>query len=112
MSKVVLDNTGREIKEGDLLRIFHYKDRRTRRNVYLYKLVVRDGGEFVCVDACWWALNARVTVTDELPCGRRCPLSVLRDGRLEIIDGIHVQDEQGGIHCWYDRKKAAKPEDE
>lgn len=111
MSKVVLDIHGREIKEGDLLRIFHYKDRSTRRNVYLYKLVIQHFDDLVCVDACKWALNARLLSVHPKH-SNLCPLSVLPRNSMEIIDGIDVMDKEGRMHCWYDRKKNAKPEDE
>ena len=35
------DKTGREIIEGDLLKIFHFAARPHRRFIYMYRLVVR-----------------------------------------------------------------------
>jgi len=108
------DRNGREIIPGDLIRVFHYKDARTKRLVYMHKLVVLcnekreadpDGQWLYGVDVLGIGrkgmdLAHRFLLTSEEMCGDR-----------EIIDGLVWRSPENGLFCWYERprkKKASK----
>ena len=95
---MIRDKTGREIRHGDLIRFWHYKDARTRRNVYMYKLVVQSGGLRYAVDVM------------ELPrygtgAAYRCLLDSEYAAGCEIVDGEIERLPDGGIRTWYERPK-------
>ena len=86
------DINGREIKAGDLLRVYHFTAR-NRKHVYMHKLVVRVNDDLI-VDRGGRHLYA-VDVCDiyrqsSLRWASKCLLLVV--GECEIIDGGTVDD--------------------
>ncbi len=88
MSKPQTDDHGREIRAGDLLKVFHFTAAPHRRAIFMHKLVfpLRDlrpdaehGEVLYVVEACEIQSHR---VLSKLS---RCPLSVISS--CEIIDG-------------------------
>lgn len=88
-STIYYDRTGRDIREGDLLKIFHFKEYRRRRRIYMYKLVcsvndelkVDNKGEFL------YAISVvDIAKQHSLDIAHKCALSVIDE--CEIIDAI------------------------
>lgn len=95
------DINGREVRNGDLIKIFHYIDARTKRKCYMYKIVARVNGALkiasdgqhlfaVCV--------REIGKYGDISRAHKCRLDVC--GEFEIIDGIMVGNE-----TWYEREK-------
>ena len=90
------DKTGREIKHGDLIKLFHFTSAIRRRKCYMYKLVMESKDGLVMA-----------SVTDIATKGiigaHRCRLGWASSENMEIIDGF--------TECyWYDRPKESKNE--
>ncbi len=107
MKEVAFDINGREIKQGDIVRTFHYMDGRTGCKVYMHKLVfaVNDNLE---LDAKGKYLYA-VSIVDIWRHGsireaHKCPLGCDPEG-WEIIDGHDDKGNDGEIVTWYERPK-------
>ena len=91
----IRDKNGREIRPGDIIRIFHYIDRWTKRRVYMHKLVL-DGMVAVGIVDIWLngfekAHRYRLTDSDAKEC--------------EIIDGALERLPDGRVKCWYERPR-------
>lgn len=104
------DIRGREVKAGDLIRIPHYVDRRTKRKCYMYKLVVGITSDRIISEH--GDLVACVDVTDiwekkSLDKAHQCPLSVCEE--FEIIDGLSETKATGELETWYERPKVKEP---
>ena len=87
------DIHGREIKAGDLLKIYHYTAARRRRKIYVYRLVCRvnkkkqidkNGSELYIVAV------ADIYHSGSLNKAYKVPLSFVKE--CEIIDGGTVHD--------------------
>ena len=88
-----IDIHGRELKAGDLLKIYHFTARSRRRKVYMYKLVCRVNERLqIDKNGCHLYLVDVVDIhrTGSLSKAHKCPLSAV--GECEIIDGGTVYD--------------------
>jgi hypothetical protein len=80
------DKTGREIKRGDLLRVFHFVTYGRRRKVYMHKLVVGvdDNLEISATGQHLYAVDVvDIARKLSLSAASKCPLSVV--GECEIV---------------------------
>lgn len=105
------DKHGREIMPGDLIRVFHYRDRRTGRKCFMHKLVVRvsddhritnEGPHLFAVDVVdIWQQNS-------FDAAHKCRLDVVGES-VEIIDGALSRRNGvvGELVCWYERDRDA-----
>ncbi len=99
------DRTGREIKHGDLLKVFHFVAY-NRRKIYMHKLVVRvnDDMEITTTGKYMYAIDVvDIARKLSLDTASKCPLSVV--GECEIID-----DAGNGIERSFWERKKVKPE--
>jgi hypothetical protein len=92
----VIDKNGREIRHGDLIRVPHYTDGRTRRKVFMHKLVVSNGSHKEAIDVCDIAKRGVVA--------HRCYLDADYAAGCEIIDGLSGCNDDG-LECWYERPR-------
>jgi hypothetical protein len=104
MSEPIRDIHGREVKPGDLIRVYHYTNRR-RRKCYMHKLVVlvddklnicKTGTHLYGVDV------ADIWKTGILNAAHKYPME--GNGPFEIIDGLSFL-QSGNLECWWERKK-------
>lgn len=91
----MIDKNGREIRHGDLLRVLHYVGA-NRRNVYMYKLVVRGESGLNLVDVCGIAQHGVAA--------HRCSLGSVGSSECEIIDGL-LEETKNAFECWYERPR-------
>lgn len=102
------DIHGREAMPGDLIRIYHYRDRSTGRKCVMHKLLVLvdeklnatpDGTYLYAVDVIdiWKKVN--------LQTASRCRLDSC--GSFEIIDGPSHR-VNGDLQTWYERPKVSQ----
>jgi len=100
------DKHGRDIRAGDLIRVYHYKDGRTGRKCYMHKLVARcddkyrlrgDGEFMIAIDVTdiWRAMSVEHA--------HSCRVDVL--GVVEIIDGLARKQDDGTLQTWHERPK-------
>lgn len=99
------DMHGREVQPGDLIRIYHYKDARTGRKCYMYKIVVlvtdslqvsKAGTYLFCVDV--------VDIWERVSLDRAHKARLDAVGEFEIIDGPSRR-VNGELETWYEREK-------
>ena len=91
------DVNGREVRPGDVVRVFHYVDRRTRRRCYMYFLVVKHSGKLCVVNI------ADIWKSGSLDAAHK---TTIQDLQVEIIDGTSRRTEHGdGLETWYERPK-------
>jgi len=105
------DRNGREIMPGDLIRVFHYKDARTKRLVYMHKLVVLcdekmsedASGNWIC------AIDMLGIYRHGLSAAHRYLLEPGDCGEVtEIIDGLAWRSPGNELFCWYERPRKKK----
>ncbi len=89
------DKTGREIKHGDLLKVFHFTNRLRKRKCYMYKLV-KDVYSHGIKDM--WAVNTVGLITGKF---HECRLSAIKSEDIEIISSVIEVDSTD----WYERPK-------
>ena len=103
--EIIRDVHGREARPGDLIRVYHYRDRSTRRKCYMHKLlalvtddleVAKHGTHLFAVDV------ADIWKHVSLQSAHKCLLSIC--GPFEIIDGLSSRVE-GNLQTWYERPK-------
>lgn len=90
--ETICDKHGRRVQNGDLIKVFHFVDARTRRIVYMYKLVLEDDYGLSAVDV------VDIGVHKSLDKAFTCRLSVV-DDEFEIIDNA------GYKVCFWERKR-------
>jgi len=93
------DKTGREIKAGDLMKVFHYTHYTRRRKCYLYKLVIEHEGSL-------WITNAHSLAIHGAEVCSKCQLSDNYANVTEIISSVITDDYTD----WYDRPREAASE--
>lgn len=87
MKSPITDKNGREIKAGDLLKVFHFIAARRRQRIYMYKLVMEvdndlkltKGGEYL------YAVDISDAYRFGFDRAHKCCLSVIIE--CEIING-------------------------
>lgn len=104
MSDLLCDIHGREVKPGDLIRVYHFTAR-NRRKCYMHKLVVlvddelnirKTGTHLYGVDV------ADIWKTGSLDSAHKYRLE--GNGEFEIIDGLSFL-LSGELETWWERKK-------
>jgi hypothetical protein len=103
--EVIHDKNGRQIMPGDLLKVPHFRAY-NRRNVYMYKLVVRvDGMSKVCDDGEYlYGVNIGELRSKPLNDAHKYRLSWALEG-VEIIDDDSSNPEQ----TWWERRRLTPP---
>lgn len=105
MKTDICDINGREVQPGDLIRVPHYRDRRTKRQCFIHKLVVlvdkdfcmtSDGKYLYCVDV------LDIWDSGSLQKAFKCSLDCIDE--FEIIDGLAMKTG-GTLQTWYERPK-------
>lgn len=95
-TRIYRDCTGREIKPGDILKVFHFKDYRTRRKIHMYKLVCRaDNGLNICPNGEYlYAVDIQDIFTcNSLLSAHKFYLGAIEDfSDIEIVAGGSVKD--------------------
>lgn len=86
---ICYDKTGRDVREGDLLKIHHFVEFRRRRHIYMYKLICKVNDELK-IDKDGKYLYA-IGVVDiyrkqDLQESHKCSLSVIDE--CEIVDSV------------------------
>jgi hypothetical protein len=104
LGKVVIDESGRQILPGDILKVHHYTDPRRRRRVYMYKLAFASDAECKPNAAGPYLRGACIYELASKPLAEAhsYPLS---DGCGEIIDSDPAGDTWMD---WYDRPKVPR----
>lgn len=106
-SDMVTDKTGREIKAGDILKVYPYRDGgRGRRYCYMYKLVfeANDKGRLEHGGPHLYGVDILCIHKSGIVDARKYLLRGHQEG-AEIIDG-HAEDmPNAGIKLWYEREK-------
>lgn len=99
-----IDANGREVRPGDLIRTYHYHDRRTRRKCYLYRLVVLvdDDLRVSAYGRHLYAVDVTGIWERGLDRAFKCALEAV--GPFEIIDGLS-RLSFGDLETWYERPK-------
>ena len=105
MNKTIQDKHGREIKPGDLLKVFHYVDGRTQRHCFLYKLVARVNDDLQLDPA--GAHLYLVDVLDIAKQGSFCKAHKAPITSLQEFETVEIIDGQFGLDnvTWYERPK-------
>jgi hypothetical protein len=104
MTENLRDINGREIRLGDVLKLFHFRDRRSRRNVYMYRVVVRCNDKREIDPGGRWLFGVEICdiPTKGLDGAFKHNLQGME---VEIIDGAFEHLPDGGLAAWYDRPK-------
>jgi ribosome-associated protein YbcJ (S4-like RNA binding protein) len=101
-TRTIRDKTGREIKKGDLLKVFHFVSYGRRRKIYMHKLVVSvDDDMEICATGQYLYAVDVVDIARKLSlsAASKCPLSVV--GECEIVG-----DSGNGIEqSFWERKR-------
>jgi len=105
----VRDKHGREVKIGDVLKMYSHTDRSTNMKVYQYLLVREynfpnwDGPKVFCTPVPWLAFDGH-----DYGMGILLWTLRLRPERIEIVDGYIGYDTKGKLETWYERPKVKK----
>ncbi len=99
--EVLYDSTGRRIHEGDLVRIYHYTNRR-RQKVYMYKIVMAMTADWRLSPGEPYLAGVDVTGLSKLPidAAHKYRLCLTPQAYRLIVADNHSQDI-----CWWERRR-------
>ena len=97
------DKYGREIKEGDVLKVFHFTAARRRQQIFMYKLVMAGDsrGNLIAGGPYLYGVDCEEVARGMLP--QVASRYSIRQDQLfsEIVDGGTVRDDD----LWWERPK-------
>lgn len=112
--ELVYDVSGRTIHPGDILKLPHYVDSRTKQQVYMYKLVVQvdDDLQISTTGRYLYGLDPQtIVMAGSLQKAHKCRLAVVSN-QWEIISGHPTRLADGGIQTWYERPRHNQEQEE